>query len=232
MVARDITEQKKADKALRDSLEEKVSLLKEVHHRVKNNLQIVASLLGLQAGRTDNRQALDVLRDTRNRVKSMALLHETLYRSGNLARINFATYLKDLCGQILLSSGVVSTRVKLDYRVARIQLPLEPALPCGLIASELVSNALKHGFPGERTGRVVIALENAREKTLVLSVCDDGIGLPSDFDSTPTTTLGMQLVYGLAAQLNGQIQVEAVPGSGVCFRLVFPVPWDTDLGEQ
>ena len=142
---------RQVEEALRKSLDEKVALLKEVHHRVKNNLQIVASLLGLQAGRSVNRKVVGVLQDTRSRVRSMALLHETLYRSGNLARINFAAYLRDLCGQLLLASGPVASRVRMEYRVFQISLPMEQALPCGLIVNELVSNALKHGFPGRHT---------------------------------------------------------------------------------
>jgi PAS domain S-box-containing protein len=226
----DITERNQAMKALSDSLEEKVALLKEVHHRVKNNLQVVASLLGLQAGRSDNQQVVDVLQDTRNRVRSMALLHETLYRSGNLARINFATYLKDLCGQLLLSSGPVASRVTLEYHVAQIGLPLEQAVPCGLIVSELVSNALKHGFPGKHTGRIVVGLDPTGEQTLILSVRDEGVGLTSNFDSASTSTLGMQLVSGLAGQLGGQLEEDASWGPGAAFRVVFPVPKDTLIG--
>jgi PAS domain S-box-containing protein len=227
VVGRDITERKKADNALRSSLEEKVALLKEVHHRVKNNLQIVASLLGLQARRSSSQQVVDVLQDTRNRVKAMAMLHEALYRSGNLARINFATYMKDLCGQLLLSYGPVANRVKLENRVTRIGLPLEHAVPCGLIASELVSNALKHGFPGERTGTVVVGLDQADGRMLVLSVHDDGMGLPSGLDPDRTSTLGLQLVSRLATQLGGQLEVDSSHGVGATFRVIFPVPKDT-----
>ncbi len=229
----DLTERSQATKALSNSLEEKIALLKEVHHRVKNNLQIVASLLGLQAGRTDNPQVVDVLQDTRNRVRSMALLHETLYRSGNLARINFATYLKDLCGQLLISSGPASARVKLEYDVAPIGLPLEQAVPCGLIVSELVSNALKHGFPGNRTGRILVGLSSTEELKLILSVCDDGVGLPSDFNPDSASTLGLQLVSGLADQLSGQLEVVAHQEAGSAFRVVFPVPEDISIkGES
>lgn len=230
-VARDVTERKKADKALRDSLDEKVSLLKEVHHRVKNNLQIVASLLGLQSRRSGSRQVVEILQDTSNRVKSMALLHETLYRSGNLALIDFEGYSKDLCGKLLLSSGPIATRVTLDYRVAPVRLPLEQALPCGLIVNELVSNALKHAFPGDRPGRVLIELETLGEKSLVLSVRDDGVGVPPDFDPAASSTLGMQLVHGLASQLNGYLHLEAPQGAGVSVRIEFPIPGGAQIGK-
>jgi PAS domain S-box-containing protein len=232
-VVRDITERNQSVEALRNSLEEKVALLKEVHHRVKNNLQIVASLLGLQATRSSNQQVVDVLQDTRNRVKSMALLHEALYRSENLARINFATYVKDLCGQLLLSFGPAATRVKLENRVTRIGLPLEHAVPCGLIVSELVSNALKHGFPDERGGSISVGLEPAAGRMLVLSVQDDGVGLPSGLDPADTATLGLQLVSRLASQLGGQLKVETAHGAGAAFRVIFPVPEGTALeGES
>ncbi|MEN6442081.1 MAG: histidine kinase dimerization/phosphoacceptor domain -containing protein [Syntrophobacter sp.] len=224
----DITARKKAEQALRDSLEEKVALLKEVHHRVKNNLQVVASLLGLQASRSINQQVVDVLQDTRNRVKSMAMLHEALYRSGNLARINFAGYMKDLCGQLLLSYGPVASRVKLENEVARIALPLEHAVPCGLIASELVTNALKHGFPGERTGRIVVRLEPVHGQ-LILSVSDDGVGLPPDWDPSGTSTLGLQLISRLAGQLGGKMELLPSHGQGAAFHVIFPVPENTLL---
>lgn len=225
-----IAAQKMTEEALRDSLAEKVSLLKEVHHRVKNNLQIVASLLGLQAGRSDNRQVVDVLQDTRNRVKSMALLHEALYRSENLARINLDSYLRTLCKQLLNASGPLAARVRLDFHVATVGLPLEPALPCGLIVNELVSNALKHGFPGERRGQIVIGLALTGEQTLVLSVHDDGVGVPSDFNPASLESLGMRLVSGLVSQLGGQLHIETPQGGGVSFSAVFPLPEDSQVG--
>jgi PAS domain S-box-containing protein len=225
----DITERKQAETALRASLEEKIALLKEVHHRVKNNLQIVASLLSLQSGRSDNAQVVNVLQDTRNRVRSMALLHETLYRSGNLAQVNFATYLHDLCGQLLVSFSTQAQRIRMEYRVAEIGLPLEQAVPCGLIVSELVSNALKHGFTDRRGGRIVVGLEQAAGDDLVLTVRDDGRGLPPDFNPAATATLGLQLVSGLVGQLGGQLEIEK-QGPGAAFRILFSVPKDIRVG--
>jgi PAS domain S-box-containing protein len=219
----DLTDQKQVEEALRNSLEEKIALLSEVHHRVKNNLQIVASLIGLQAGRLDNQEVLDALQDTRNRVKSMALLHEALYRSRNLSRINFATYIKDLCGQLLLSHGPVAQRVALEYRIAPIGLSMEQAVPCGLIINELVCNALKHGFPGSRNGRGWVCLEHDGEQLLHLEVRDDGVGLPPGFDPASCSTMGMQIVSSLAGQLGGWLEVDARKGAGACFRVVFPV---------
>jgi PAS domain S-box-containing protein len=227
-----ITERKQAEEALKRSLKEKVALLKEVHHRVKNNLQIVASLLSLQAGRTPNPEVVDVLHDTRNRVRSMALLHEVLYRSGNLARINFAAYVRELCAQMLRSSGPAAARVRVENHVAPIGLALEQAVPCGLIISELVSNSLKHGFPEDRSGRVVVELQPGDGQRLVLSVRDDGVGLPPDLDPAGTSTLGLKLVSNLAGQLGGQLVVERPHEGGATFRVVFPVPEDTPLGDE
>jgi len=222
----DITERKQFEKALRNSLEEKVVLLKEVHHRVKNNLQIVASLLNLQANRAPSRDVVDMLRDTGNRVSSMALLHEVLYRSENLARISFAAYVRELCSQLLRSSGPASPRVRLESRVVPVGLPLEQAMPCGLIISELVSNSLKHGFPGERRGWVLVELQREEDQWLVLSVSDDGVGLSPDLDPERTTTLGLKLVSNLSGQLGGQLVAQRLPDGGSVFRVTFPIPRD------
>jgi PAS domain S-box-containing protein len=222
--SRDISEHKKTVESLEASLEEKVILLKEVHHRVKNNLQIVASLLGLQVGRSKSPEMIEVLKDMRNRVKSIALLHETLYRSENLGHINFADYIKGLCGQLLYSSGPVANRIRLEYQVVPINLPLEQAVPCGLIVSELVSNALKHGFPGDRAGRIQIELIPIEEKTILLSVRDEGLGLPSDFKLDTSPGLGLKLVSGLTDQLGGILEMETAPGKGADFRITFLLP--------
>ncbi|MHC1743131.1 MAG: transporter substrate-binding domain-containing protein [Syntrophobacteraceae bacterium] len=229
---RDITERKRAEDALRDSLAEKTALLKEVHHRVKNNLQIVASLLNLQIHRSASQSVVSILLDTRNRVKSMALLHEKLYGSGNLAHVNVASYMRDLCHQLLFSFGHTANRVAVEQRVASVGLPLEQAVPCGLIVNELVSNALKHAFPGDRAGRVVVGLDVAEDRRLVLTVQDDGIGLPPDFDPETTSTLGLQIVSRLATQLEGQFEVGLPDGAGTLFRVPFPRPENSGLGEE
>jgi PAS domain S-box-containing protein len=223
----DITDRKQAEDALSESLAEKVALLKEIHHRVKNNLQIVASLLNLQARRVQDENAVNILQDTQSRVRSMALLHEMLYHSGNLAQINFVAYVEQLCGQLKRSFGSAAVQIRVENRVARISLPLEQSLPCGLILSELVSNALKHGFPGKRAGRIAVELHPREGQMLVLSVSDDGVGLPSGLDISNSSTLGLQLVSNLAAQLKGQFTVGRPDGGGTTISVVFPVPKDT-----
>ncbi len=227
-----ITERKQTEIALRNALEEKVALLKEVHHRVKNNLQIVASLLNLQASRAHNRQVVDVLQDTRNRVRSMALLHDVLYRSGNLARINFAAYVAELCTQLVRSFGPAAAQVKVENRIARIGLPLEQSVPCGLIINELVSNALKHGFPDKRPGRVTVELGPAEGQRHLLCVRDDGIGLPPGMDIAGKSTLGLQLVSKLAIQLGGQLHIHPSDEGGSAFCVSFPVPGDTVFEDE
>ncbi|WP_244083959.1 MASE3 domain-containing protein [Desulforhabdus sp. TSK] len=229
LLREDITRYRQAMDALRGSLEEKIVLLRELHHRVKNNLQIVASLLGLQSSRVGNPEIVEVLRDTRNRVRSMSLLHEMLYKSTNLARIDFKPYIRDLCGQLLLSYGSAASMVRVENRVSPIGLPLEQSVPCGLIVNELVSNALKHGFPDGRSGRVTVELFQTDEGALVLSVRDDGVGLPVDLDPSNNATLGLQLVSRLAAQLGGRLKVDRPDAGGTAIGVVFPVPSGTSM---
>lgn len=220
----EIAERLQAERALRDLLEEKVVLLKEVHHRVKNNLQIVASLMSLQANRIENREAIDALQDTSKRVRSIALLHETLYKAGNLACINFAAYVKDLCVQLSRSFGPESTRIEIESGIAAIDLDLEQAVPCGLIINELVSNAFKHAFPEGRAGKVTVEVKPIEEGRLFLCVRDDGVGLPPDMDLAGHDSLGLRLVVNLAGQLGGRLHAERAEGGGAAFHLIFPCP--------
>jgi PAS domain S-box-containing protein len=228
----DISDRKQVETELRDSLEEKVALLKEVHHRVKNNLQIVDSLLGLQSNRSKNPEVMELLQDSRNRVRSMALLHETLYRSGNLARINFSSYVDELCRRILHTFGPGGERIRLETRVTPVGLTLDQAMPCGLIVNELVSNAFKYAFPGERRGRILVEITPMGEQMLVLSIRDDGVGLPEELDPESTPTLGLKLVFDLAGQLDGHMTMSSRPGGGSAFRLVFPASAETLTGAS
>lgn len=224
LVFRDDSERKRSEQELRDSLAEKVVLLKEVHHRVKNNLQIVSSLLSLQADRMTTPEAAAALLDTQDRVRSMALLHESLYRSGNLARINIPAYIQDLCSYLLSSLGQKAERVQVEQRVVPLTLAMEQAVPCGLIINELVSNALKHGFPGGRPGTVTVELAREDEAGLLLCVMDNGIGLPPGIDAASSGTLGLMLVRNLTGQLGGSLSVEQPPTGGVLFAVRFLLP--------
>ncbi|MBI5687061.1 MAG: DUF3365 domain-containing protein [Verrucomicrobia bacterium] len=216
----DITERKRGEDAIRASLQEKTVLLKEVHHRVKNNLQTVTSLLNLQAVRTKNTTALDTLQETGNRVRSMALLHETLYRSETLGRVNFGNYIENICGHLFRSYGPKAARIKLELHLEEVSVDLDQAVSCGLIINELVSNALKHAFPDGRAGRIEVELKKTPDKQIVLKVADDGVGIPPGADIHQTGTLGHQLVFMLAEKLRGTVEV--IREHGATFRIVFP----------
>ena len=222
----DVTERKRTEQAIRASLEEKTVLLKEVHHRVKNNLQIVVSLLNLQAVRVKNPAALDTLQETGNRVRSMALLHETLYLSESLAQVNFGSYIESICGHLFRSYGPKAARVKLERRMEEASIDLDQAVACGLIINELVSNALKHAFPDGRVGRITVELQTAAQEQIVLRVADDGVGLPARLDIRQTETLGHQLVFMLAEKLRGAVEVTR--DQGTAFRITF----QTKHGEE
>ncbi|MBI5818459.1 MAG: DUF3365 domain-containing protein [Verrucomicrobia bacterium] len=216
----DITERKRGEDAVRASLQEKTVLLKEVHHRVKNNLQTVTSLLNLQAVRTKNQTALDTLQETGNRVRSMALLHETLYRSETLGRVNFGNYIENICGHLLRSYGPKAAQIKLESHLEEVSVDLDQAVSCGLIINELVSNALKHAFPDGRAGRIEVELKKTPEQQIVLKVADDGVGIPPGADIHQTGTLGHQLVFMLAEKLHGTVEV--IREHGTTFRIMFP----------
>jgi two-component sensor histidine kinase len=213
-------------------LAEKDVLLKEIHHRVKNNLQVVASLLNLQAARTRQPEAVAALQDTRNRVHSMALLHQVLYRSPSLARISFPVYVQELCVHLLRAHGAAAGRVTLRQQVMHVSLALEHAVPCGLIINELVSNALKHGVVKGRGACITIDLQPTGDGQFVLRVRDDGAGLPLDLDPATTGTLGLQLVTSLAGQLGGKLVIERPATGGAALAVVFPVPVEAVIEEE
>jgi two-component sensor histidine kinase len=215
-----LQEHRQAEQRLRDSLREKDILIKEVHHRVKNNLQVIVSLLRLQSTRIEHPAAKAALQDMQDRVRSMALLHETLYRSANLAEVDMANYFRDLCSQLCQSLETHSGAVRVQVDVAPLGVEVGQAIPCGLIVNELVSNCLKHGFPDGRSGLIHVELQEVDGGPAVrLRVADDGIGLPAGFDPTQTHTLGLKLVTGLVNQLEGRLTIG--PGPGSEFQVVF-----------
>ena len=214
VVMTDLTFRKQVEGELVSSLREKEALLKEVHHRVKNNLQVINSLLRLEAGRSPQPEVKAVLGEMQNRILSMALLHETLYRSGNLARIDLAAYLGRVARQLFRSLGPASSRVRLHLDLEPASVELEQAVPCALLVNELVSNCLKHAFPGGRVGEVRLELHRLEGGSgLRLEVGDDGVGLPSDFAQRREHSLGLQLVTDLARQLGGTLEVGGGPGT-------------------
>jgi len=214
----DITENKEAEERTKTSLREKEALLKEIHHRVKNNLQIISSLLNLQSKYVQNEDALVALRDSQRRIKSMALVHEKLYQSEDLARIDFKEYISSLVSHLLRFYQVTEEKVKLNMDVEDVFLNIETAIPCSLIINELVSNSLKHAFPGDRGGELIIRLSKDNGY-YSLELSDNGIGFPRDIDFRKTDSLGLQLVINLVEQLDGEI--EMVSEKGVTFNITF-----------
>ncbi len=203
----DISDRIRQEETIRMALREKEILLAEIHHRVKNNLQIVNSLLSLQSATIGNEIALRLLTESRNRIHSMALIHQTLYASKDFGQVNFARFLEDLVSALVSSYGVDPQRVSVSIVAADAALPIGAAIPCGLIVNELVSNALKYAFPGSASGEIRVALVAESGKWFELSVSDNGIGFPPESDTARTPALGLQLVELLAEQLGAEISV-------------------------
>ncbi|MBD2612786.1 MAG: PAS domain S-box protein [Nostoc sp. ZfuVER08] len=212
-VHQDITEHKQAEEKIKASLKEKEVLLKEIHHRVKNNLGIVSSLLQMQCRRTQDPQVAAILRDSQNRIASIALVHEKLYRSEDLADIDFAQYIPDLTTHLFDSYNVSSSQIKLKVHIDDASLDIETAIPCGLIINELVSNALKYAFVGNCEGEIEVKFYQASEGNLILIIRDNGIGLPENFDTKKNKTLGITLVQGLVKQLRGKLEIQCQQGT-------------------
>ncbi|MGJ7512299.1 PAS domain-containing protein [Variovorax sp. GT1P44] len=222
----DITASRQSQAQLRDSLNEKEALLKEVHHRVKNNLQLISSLLSLQASRIKDAAVAELFADSRNRVRSMALVHENLYRAGDFSRISMTEHIQTLCNHLRRAYALSGTQVELVTDVDEMQLDLDRAISAGLIVNELVSNALKHAFPLNRPGRIVVELKLLANGTCRLGVRDNGIGLPSEYEDDYPDSLGLRLVGNLALQLHASTEV--VRDGGTAFAIVF----DAANGER
>jgi PAS domain S-box-containing protein len=218
-VARDITEWRRAEEQIKASLQEKEVLLKEIHHRVKNNLQIISSLLNLQAKYINDPQARQMFIDSQNRVKSMALIHEILFRARDIAKIDFAEYIKNISAQLFRSYGAYSKKINLEINVKDIMLDVDTAISCGLIVTELVSNSLKYAFIDGREGTIYIEFSSDNDKTLELIVSDNGIGFPTGVDFRNMDSLGLKLVVALANQLAGTVKLD--DSRGTTFRITF-----------
>ena len=225
----DITDRKQAEDQIRSALNEKEVLLKEIHHRVKNNLQIISSLLRMQTRQTTNPQTAVLFQEAQNRVQSMALIHEQLYQSPDLSHINFGQYVRLLVNQLFQCYGIGHDKVALAIEAEDLSLSLNTAIPCGLIVNELVSNALKHAFPGDRYGCITIRLDviqrDANHSLItegILTVTDDGIGMPAHLDWQTAPSLGLRIVRNLATQLKGNLTL--APGCGTAFWITFPFP--------
>jgi PAS domain S-box-containing protein len=201
----DVTEGKHTEEQIKASLNEKEVLLKEIHHRVKNNLQIISSLLNLQANKIEDRTSLQVFKESQNRVKAMALIHERLYQSSDLAQIDFAGYVRNLTGHLMRSYKASSDSIRLNLQVDPVPMSFDVAIPCGLIINELVSNSLKYAFTNNHGGQIWIRFTEEADQRLRLVVKDNGGGLPENTDIENTQSLGLKLVRSLTEQLEGNL---------------------------
>ena len=218
----DISERKRAEEQIKASLAEKEVMLKEIHHRVKNNLQVISSLVGLQADGSKDEAVRQVLQDVIYRVRSMALVHEKLYQSANLAHMDFAEYTRSLLNYLWRAHGAAAAAVRLTLDLEPVSLPADTAVTCGLILNELAVNALKHAFQGRADGEVTISLHSGTDRQIRLCVADNGVGLPVGFDWRQTRSLGLRLVQMLSRQLDATVEVSS--GYGTRFEIVFGGP--------
>jgi PAS domain S-box-containing protein len=219
VIIRDITEKKTAEQELLTSLKEKEILLKEVHHRVKNNLQVISSILNLQSSYIKDEKILQILRESQNRIKSMSFIHESLYQNKNFSYINFTEYINNLSKNLFLTYQVGEENINLIFETDYIHLNLDQAIPCGLIINELLSNALKYAFNKNiKQPQIKIGLKQ-KENQISIIIEDNGIGMPPEFDIKHTETLGIQLVTTLVEQLDGEIKQES--GQGTKYLITF-----------
>lgn len=218
-VFEDITERKEYEAQLEESIKEKEVLLKEVHHRVKNNMQVISSILNLQSSYINDETALAILRESQDRIKSMSFVHESLYQSKTLSEVNFSEYIQNISRNLFHSYSRPTGGIALNFDLEEVLLNLDTSIPCGLIINELVSNSLKYAFHGREKGVVSISFSKLTDGKLKLIVSDDGIGLPEGFDIENAESLGLQLVTTLVNQVSGKMEIERK--GGTTFNIVF-----------
>ena len=227
VVVADIGVRKRADEQLQVALKDKDALLKEVHHRVKNNLQVITSLLRLESRRSASPEAVDVLQTMQGRIRAMAQLHELLYRSGTFSWLDLGNYLGQIAKQAFHSQLTAGGLVQLKLNLGTVPVGMDQAVACGLLVNELVSNCLKHGFPNGRSGEVCVELQPAdpgatqTDALWRLRVSDTGVGLSADFEARSNNSLGLQLVSDLSQQAGGTLTHQSQPGVGAAFAVVF-----------
>lgn len=216
-VERNITDRKQAENRIRTALLEKETLLKELYHRTKNNMQVISSMITLQAARAGESDVQDLVRETRSRIRAMALVHEKLYKSSDLSNINMKDYVRELAGSIFDSYKNILGRVSLDLRIDALQFPIDYAIPCGLILNELISNSVKHAFPGDRTGEIRIALYSDRGR-FRLEYADNGVGFGGYYENLKKKSLGLQIIQTLINQVGGEMEVTNRNGAGYIIK--------------
>ncbi|WP_027249442.1 PAS domain S-box protein [Planktothrix agardhii] len=218
-VCRDVTERLKAEEKIKASLLEKEVLLREIHHRVKNNLYVISNLLDLQADTLEQEEQRNLFAESQNRIQTMALIHEQLYQSNDLSQVNFANYIQNLVEKLSLSYQTKHCQVEIILDVQPVTLSLESAIPCGLLINELVTNSFKYAFPNSQYGAIKIELKLEQKEQIFLKISDNGIGIPNDFDWEDTPSLGLRLVSILADQLEASLEVDC--SNGTSFTLIF-----------
>jgi len=222
IVARDISQRKKLEEELKNSLKEKDLMMKEIHHRVKNNLMVIQSLLNLQSRYIKDTDARDIFKDSQNRAKSMAMIHESLYQSSDLKRIEFSEYITTLAKNLFYSYAADPNRVKMSVNVDKVMLDINTAIPLGLILTELISNCLKYAFPDGDSGEIKVDFHSYTEEgthKFKLTVSDNGVGLPQDFDPKKSDSLGIMLIYSLSEQIGALIKLDT--SNGTKFDITF-----------
>ncbi len=216
---RNVSDLKRTEDELRQSLKEKEVLLKEIHHRVKNNLQIISSLLNLQSAYIKDTEMIDIFKDSQTRVKTMALIHQKLYQSGNLADVDFREYTDELVRDFFRAYGATAENIGFEVVSQNIFLDIETIIPLGLIISELVSNSLKHAYPEGAKGTISVGFARKSNGKTILTVKDDGTGFPDTINFIDADSLGLQLVMALVEQLDGEMQLYRKPGTTVVITL-------------
>jgi len=215
---REIEERKKAEEVVKASLKEKELLLKEIHHRVKNNMQIVSSLINLQARYITDSESLELFKKSENRVRSMALVHENLYELNDLSKIDFDVYIRNLTDHLFYSYDVNQSDISLLINVDDVYLSINEAIPCAQIINELITNSIKYAFPEGNSGEIIISFLKEDDKHR-LTISDNGVGIPDDYNDGNSKTLGLQLAEALTSQLKGNIELDN--SSGTAFTIVF-----------
>jgi PAS domain S-box-containing protein len=219
IISRDITEIMETQRKLQEALEQKEMLLKEIHHRVKNNLMIISSLLSIQSRFIKDKEALGIFKESQNRAKSMALIHERLYKSTDLKRIDMGDYIRTLANDLFHTYITNNQKIEIKLDVEDIMVDINTSIPLGLIINEIITNALKHAFPDDMSGTILISFNRLGDK-LKLEVSDDGIGFPKDLDYKNTSSMGLQLVNSLSDQIDAELNV--IMEKGTCFQIIFP----------
>jgi two-component sensor histidine kinase len=210
-------EKARAEETIKASLQEKEVLLREIYHRTKNNMQVICSLLKLQSSRFSDPQVLQAFLDTGNRIRSMALVHEKLYKSNDMSNLDLSDYIKDLAYFLLVAISTENEKITLHFDLHPVIVNIETAMPCGLLVNELISNAIKYAFPEGRKGTISICLRPTTDRDIELRVADDGVGLPPDLDIWHTNSLGFKLITSIGQnQLKGKFEVHRDQGTEFC----------------